>query len=178
LNSFHDHCYVPLYTFYVFELFFCLLFGYIFLNVVKTSPDLAVDAAGDVVEKALASAADAAGKMAPKLATGDVGDAGKTAPKSATDDAGDVAKMAPKWATDDACDAGKMADVGQQREAHHAQETYPLSVADGPSPLMMDICNCISYPCATKAASCANSGVAQKKPTQGGARKKATCQIQ
>jgi len=154
---------VPLYTFYVFELFFCLLFGYIFLNVVETSPDLAVDAAGDVVEKALASAADAAGKMAPKLATGDVGDAGKTA---------------PKWATDDACDAGKMADVGQQREAHHAEETYPLSVADGPSPLMMDICKCISYPCATKAASCANSGVAQKKPTQGGARKKATCQIQ
>jgi len=58
---------VPVYTFYGFELFFCLLFGYIFLNMIETSPDLAVDAAGDVVERAPASAAEVAGKMAPEL---------------------------------------------------------------------------------------------------------------
>jgi type IV secretory pathway VirB6-like protein len=51
-NSFHDHCYLPLYTFYAFELFCSLLFGCIFHNVVETSPNLAVDAA------------DVAGKMA------------------------------------------------------------------------------------------------------------------
>jgi hypothetical protein len=40
--------------------------------------------------------------------------------------------------------------------------------------LATDICNCISYPHATKTASQANSGVAQKKTTQVHARREAT----
>jgi hypothetical protein len=113
-NSFHDRCYLPLYTFYAFELLCSLLFGYIFCNVVETSPNLAVDAA------------DVVGKMAPILATDDAGDAGKIAPKWEVDDAADVAKTAPELATDDAGDA---------------EETHPQLVADGPLQLIGNICS-------------------------------------
>jgi len=68
-------------------------------------------------------------------------------------------KQHPKLATDDAGDV---------------EETRPQLVADGPSQLIRDICNCISYPHATKTASQANSGVAQKKTTQVHARREAT----
>jgi len=49
-NSFHDRCYLPLYPYYAFKLICSHLLGYIFHNVVETSPNLAVDAA-DVVRK-------------------------------------------------------------------------------------------------------------------------------
>ncbi len=137
--SFHNHFYsTPLSTFYALKLLSYLFFGYIFHNVVETSHNLAVDAAG------------VAGNMAPESA-----DAAITAPELAPGDAGDV------------------------------EEICPQVVADGPSKLIRDICNRISYPRATKTTSWANSGVAQKCNTQaharrevtqgnGGARKKAT----
>jgi len=110
-------------------------FGYIFHDVVETSHNLAVDAAG------------VAGHLAPKSA-----DAAITAPELAPVDAGEV------------------------------EEMQPQVVADGPSQLIRDVCNCI---CATKTTSRANSGVAEKHTTpacarravtqgNGSARKKAT----
>jgi len=145
-SSFHDYCYLPLSTFYAFKLLCSHLFGYIFCNVVETTPNLAVDAA------------DVAGKTAPVLATDDAGDAGNTVPVGDADDAADAAKKAPELATDDADDA---------------KEKRPQLFADGPSQLIRDVCNNVSYPCATKAASQANSGVAQKKTTQAHARREA-----
>jgi hypothetical protein len=137
-NSFHDHFYSPLSTFYAFKLLSSHLFGCIFRDVVETSRNLAVDAAGVV------------GNVAPESA-----DAAITAPQLAPGDAGDV------------------------------EESHPQVVADDPLQLIRDICNCVSYPRATKTASRANSGVAQKHTTQacarreithgnGGAKKKAT----
>jgi hypothetical protein len=78
-------------------------FGYIFRDVVETSHNLAVDAAG------------VAGHMAPKSA-----DAAIIAPELAPVDAGEV------------------------------EETHPQVVADCPSQLIRDVCNCI---CATKTTS-------------------------
>jgi len=51
------------------------------------------------------------------------------------------------------------------------EEMHPQAVADGPSQLIRDICNSVSYPRATKTASWANSGVAQKHTTQAHARR-------
>jgi hypothetical protein len=173
LYSFHDRCYLPLSTFYAFKCLCSHLFGYIFRNVVETSPNLAVDAV------------DVVGKMAPELATDDAGDAGKTAPESATDDAGDAGKTVSVGDVDDAADAAITAPELDTDDAGDAEETHPQLVADGPLQLIRDICNRISYPHVTKTASQANSGVAQRHTTQahvrreatqgsGGARKKAT----
>jgi hypothetical protein len=54
------------------------------------------------------------------------------------------------------------------------EEMHPQAVADGPSQLIRDICNSVSYPRATKTASWANSGVAQKHTTQAHARREIT----
>jgi hypothetical protein len=97
----------------------------------------------------------------------------------AVDAAGVAGNMAPKSA-----DAAITAPE-TPGDAGDVEETCPQVVADGPSQLIRDICNRISYPHATKTASRANSGVAQKHTTQarvrweitqgnGGARKKAT----
>jgi hypothetical protein len=80
--------------FYAFKLLCSHLFGYIFVNVVETSPNLAVDAAGDVGKAAPVSAtdnADVVGKMAPILAT-DAADA--------ADEAGNGEETRPQLVTD------------------------------------------------------------------------------
>jgi hypothetical protein len=121
LYSFHDHFYSPLSTFYALKPLSYHFFGYIFHDVVETSHNLAVDAAG------------VAGHLAPKSA-----DAAITAPELAPVDAGEV------------------------------EEMQPQVVADGPSQLIRDVCNCI---CATKTTSRANSGVAEKHTTTACARR-------
>jgi hypothetical protein len=96
--------------FYAFKLLCSHLFGYIFFNVVETSPNLAVDAAGDVGKAAPVSAtdnADVVGKMAPILATDAVDEAGngeETRPQLVTDGPAQVIRdicnhVSYPWAT-------------------------------------------------------------------------------
>jgi hypothetical protein len=77
--SFHDHFYSSLSAFYALKLLSYLFFGYIFPDVVETSSNLAVDAAG------------VAGHMAPESA-----DAGIPEPDLSPVDAGEVEETRPQ----------------------------------------------------------------------------------
>jgi len=99
------------------------------------------------------------------LASDAAGVAGHTAPKSP-----DARIPAPDLTP---------ADVGE------VEETCPQVDANAPSQLIREICNCLSYPRASKSTSQANPGVAEKRTTpacarqavaqgKGVARKKAT----
>ena len=121
--SFYVHFYSSLSSFYAVKPLSYLFFGYIFPDVVETSSNLAVDAAG------------VAGHMAPESAG-----AGIPAPDLAPVDAGEV------------------------------EEMHPQVVGDAPSQLIKEICNCVSYPHASKTTSQANPGVAEKRTTPACAR--------
>jgi hypothetical protein len=96
----------------------------------------------------------------------------------------DAARVAGHTAPESA-DAGITApDLGPV-DAGEVEETHPQVVADAPSQLIKELCNCISYPHASKTTSRANPGVAEKCTTpararqavaqgNGSARKKAT----
>jgi hypothetical protein len=98
----------------------------------------------------------------------------------ASDAAGVAAHTAPKSA-----DAGTPAPDLAPANAGEVVETCPQVDANAPSQLIREICNRMSYPCASKSTSRANPGVAEKHTTpararqavaqgKGVARKKAT----
>jgi hypothetical protein len=83
LYTFHDHFYLPLSTFYALKLLSYHFFGHIFRDVVETSHNLPVDAAG------------VPGHTAPKSA-----DAAITATELAPVDAGEVEETRPQVVAD------------------------------------------------------------------------------
>jgi hypothetical protein len=107
-------------------------------------------------------------------------DVAETYSNLASDAAGVAGHMAPESA-----DAGIPAPDLASANAGEVEETHPQVVADAPSQLIREICNCVSYPRASKTTSWANPGVAEKHTTpaharqavaqgKGGAWKKAT----
>jgi hypothetical protein len=105
----------------------------------------------------------------------------ETTSNLASDAAGVAAHMAPE-----AADAGTQApELAPATNAGEVVETRPQVDANAPSQLIREICNCLSYPRASKSTSQANPGVAEKRTTpacarqavaqgKGVARKKAT----
>ena len=104
----------------------------------------------------------------------------ETTSNLASDAAGVAAQTAPK-----AADTGTPAPDLAPENAGEVVETRPQVDANAPSQLIREICNCVSYPRASKSSSRANPGVAEKRSTpararqavaqsKGVARKKAT----
>ncbi len=104
----------------------------------------------------------------------------KTPSNLASDVAGVAGHMAPESA-----DARTQAPDLAPANAGEVVETRPQVEANAPSQLIREICNCVSYPRASKSTSRANPGVAEKRTTpaharqavaqgKGVARKKAT----
>jgi len=128
-------------TFYALKLLSYLFFGYRFPDVVETSSNLAVDAAG------------VAGRMAPESA-----DAGIPAPDLSPADAGEVEETRPQVVAD--APSQLIREIRNRVSYPHASKTTSRA-----NPGVAE--KCTTPACARQAVGQGN-GCARKKATQGG----------